>query len=225
MKTILLLILTIQSGCATTSAAIHVSGRSPAPIEDRREASLPMPDVTEELAVVVDTSQTLYGTLVSCSVSQRATTKNHVAGTRFGSKWKYATAAFFVAEAAVAAIALSTAEDKPGRYLLGGFAAADALGTFGLFWVPKREVYVETEDTVETAIHDNCPAGLAIVVSGYRLLVNGRGKLSKLGRELLLRELGKPISIELGSRTAQLTLEGGRHGGRLAVTAGALSGL
>jgi hypothetical protein len=88
----------------------------------------------------------------------------------------------FLTEAALAAVLLATsANEKPGNVLIGGFLAADALGTGVLFFIPRKEVYSREEKPVTTDIRSDCPDGLVLDIAGEQFPVDAAGRIGDVG--------------------------------------------
>lgn len=222
--------LVLASGCATVSVTAYAAGKTPAFNENERVESVPLPGFTEELHVefvaagqrprsrrttttrpskprVVSTEP--LPPELSCKVTQTGQSVDHIAASRYGKKWKWATASFFVLEAAVAALyLLSDAPDGKSnvpRRVGGGYLALDALVTAGLFFVPKRDVLETKPRTVVTTVRRDCPAGLVVEAGGKRVEVDARGKLGPVGVQVLDRAMAEPtarIDVRFGSYSA-----------------------
>lgn len=223
------------SGCATVSVTAWAAGKTPAFNENERVESVPLPGFSEQLRVELrpagvqprrrTTTRRSTATPVStqplppelgCKVTQTGQSVDHIAASRYGSKWKWATASFFVLEAALSALyLLSDAPDGQSnvpRRLFGGWLGLDALVTAGMFFIPKRDVLETKQRTVVTPVRSDCPAELVVSVDGKRVNVDARGKLDPLGVQLLDRAMAEPRS--------SVEVRFGRHSAVIAPTPG-----
>jgi hypothetical protein len=169
-----------STGCFTTWAGTRLAGKTGAWDEKVREENVPLPGVSERLVVALPLNAETFR--LECHSMQNAKDAVYHTTYRYGSGWKKATGIMFLAEAALGAVLLATsANEKPGNVVLGGFLAADALGTGILFFAPRKEIYSREEKPVTTDIRSDCPDGLVLDIAGEQFPVDAAGRIGDIG--------------------------------------------
>jgi hypothetical protein len=132
---------------------------------------------------------------VVCEVRQGGSETEYRASTRYGSRWKFATAVWFVVDALGAVAYYIQREEEPGAILASGFFAVDAVGTAALFFAPSRDEYTAAESYRSWTVRSDCPDGLTLVVGGRSVPVDAAGALGFLGEEALTEAMAEPASV------------------------------
>ena len=220
------------AGCFASWGAVQLSGNPAILEEGAREVTVPLPGVQELLAVHVPlaiepdapaatpgaatTSAATPGAPatprvleLACETTQRARDNVYRSAFRYGKKWKYATAAMFAIEAAVAAAFYFGDRQNPQNQLAAGVLAIDALGTAALFFAPRKEIYRTEIRNVANRVRTDCPDGLALDIGGEVYPVDAAGRIGELGVAALdawMQAPGAPIRIAYAGRTADVVI-------------------
>lgn len=168
------------TGCFTSWAATRIAGAPGAWDEKVREENVPLPGISERLVVALPLDAEKFR--LECHSIQNAKDAVYHTAFRYGPSWKKATGLMFLAEAAAgAALMLTYNPEKPGPAVIGGFLAADAVGTGILFLFPRKEVYRRDEKSVTTELRTDCPDGLVLDIAGEPFPVDAAGRIGEIG--------------------------------------------
>jgi hypothetical protein len=173
-----------STGCFTSWVTARIAGTPGAWDENVREEKVPLPGISERLVVALPLAADKLR--LRCHSLQSAKDAIYHTAFRSGSGWKKATGLMFLAEAAVgAAFLLTYNPEKPGPAVLGGFMAADAVGTGVLFLFPRKEIYRRDEKAVTTELRTDCPEGLVLDIAGEPFPVDAAGRIGDIGEAAL----------------------------------------
>lgn len=220
-------------GCATFWATSQIVAGRPPFDENAREQSVPLPGVTERLGVTLHlegkpvppanaamtqnptpapaptTSAAPPDPVVECVVVQNGREQVYRAASYYGKTWKWTAGISFLIEGAIAAVYL-LAGSETGHYVIGGYLAADALVTGGLFFAPRRDIYERSERATSLRVRNDCPEGLLLEVAGRPVPIDADGRLSPLALALIERHITgtpEPIRVRLGAFGGEIQLD------------------
>ena len=220
-------VLSTLTGCFSFWGLSQITGAQRAWEQDVREERVPAPGVEETLVVTLplgfEYEPTPYRSstdttpppapvmkpfAISCNANQRGRDTVYRSAFRYGSRWKKYTAISFLAESAIAtAVLLGGDRTSPKTQLWGGFFAVDAIGTAGIFFIPRKEIYQTSEKTVITPLRTDCPDGLVLDIGGDSFPINAAGRLGELGDAALDQWMASPngaLHVSLDGRTTLL---------------------
>lgn len=208
------------AGCFASWGAVQLSGSPRLLEEGAREVSVPLPGVRELLAVNLPLTLAVERApagseaagaaepfALACEATQAARDQVHRSAFRYGKKWRYATAAMFVLEAAVAAAYFFSDREAPEHLLAAGVLGLDALGTAALFFAPRKEIFRAEERPISSRVRGDCPDGLALDVGGELYPVDAAGRVGELGVAALdawMQAPGAPLRVTYAGRTADV---------------------
>ncbi len=220
-------LLSTLTGCFSFWGLSQITGAQSAWEQNVREERVPLPGVEENLVVTLplgfeyepapyrsstDTTPAPAPVVkpfaITCNAHQRGRDTVYRSAFRYGSRWKKFTAISFLAESAIAtAVLLGGDRTTAKTQLWGGFFAVDAIGTAAIFFIPRKEIYQQTEKTVITPLRTDCPDRLVLEIGGDSFPINAAGRLGELGDAALDQWMAQPtgaLQVSLDGRTALL---------------------
>lgn len=235
MKTLALIagLALASGGCFTSWALAEGAGQQKLLDESVRESAVPIAGAREALEVrlplapqyepqVVAATPTAIGVpttpptppvkkplAVVCEVTQRGDDTVYHSAFRYGSTWKKTAAAFFVLEAATAALIYASDTKNPSTQVAAAAVALDALGTGIIAFAPRTEVYRTERRPDVTVVRQDCPDGLALDIGGESFPVDAAGRVGELGEAALdewMRAPRAPVGLTLAGQDARLPL-------------------
>lgn len=220
------------AGCATVFVTSQASDHAAMWDEQVHEVTVPKPGVDEALEVALPldvdyepappapTMTAQPGTppphgparpfALVCRGTQHGTATRYHAAFRYGSTWKKEAGIAFLVESALASVLLLTADAKhQDQYVYGGLLAIDAAVTGAIFFIPRKEIYSETDYRETTALRDDCPDGLELVIGDEAYPVDAAGRIGEVGAAALGEWMASPrgdVRARFAGRDAELVL-------------------
>lgn len=209
-------------GCATTWAISEIGWEKPPLDENQRAESVPLPGVREQVKIRLYLAGRPPSTMVApaagaagppmpavvqtkrlqatCQVTQTGAAIEYRASTRYGPKWRSATALSFLLEAIGAGLFFFS-KNQPGGYVVAGMLGTDAVATGVLHFAPAHDIYESARHEDELTVRRNCPEGLALRIAGRTAAFSAVGQLDDVGQALFEQYMSAPaggIQVALG---------------------------